>query len=284
MSPMEQIQSKINAVKAIAATMYGVDMSRVRVSFDLKGRVAGYAGCRINRMSGETSDHFLKFNRDMIVRGDADALRDMIEDTVPHEIAHIVCYMRRELGRNHDAGWQRVCVALGGTGKRTHSTEVVYGKGTTYEYTTNKGNKVRLNDRRHRHVQAGGTLRYRKGLGEVTMGCAYSIVGTQGRTLAAPIVKNADHAPAVVAPTVPTVRPVFAPPVARVAPVVLPAALQGQSKAAISRQLMAAGYLRNDSYETIIAAMMAVNGYTRQLARGTFKANAARVGIPATFG
>lgn len=275
MTPMEQIKAKVAAVLALAATKYSLNMSNVRVSYNLSGRVAGYAGCRVNRMTGETSDHFLKFNHDMITRNDPEVLRDMVEDTVPHEIAHIVCYMNRALGRNHDGGWQRVCIALGGTGNRTHDNEIVFGRGVTYEYTTSNGNKVRLNERRHKHVQAGGTLRYKRNLGSVTQGCAYSIVGNQGRTLAAPIVKNADHAPVAV----PVARPVVIPR----ATVPVPAQLQGQSKAAISRQLMAAGYRRNDTYETIIAALMAVNGYTRQLARGTFKANAARVGIPVTF-
>jgi hypothetical protein len=43
---------------------------------------------------------------------------------------------------------------------------------------------------------------------------------------------------------------------------------------------MLAGYQRGDSYEVVIRAMMAVNGYSRQLARATYLANAAKVGVP----
>jgi hypothetical protein len=226
-------------------------------------------------------------NHDMLLR-EAD---EMIDETLPHELAHIVCYMKPELGRNHDSGWQRVCTSLGGNGNRTHSMEAVAGHGRTYEYITDRGHPVRLNERRHAAVQAGRSLSYRRGLGVVTNACAHSIVGMDGRTLAAPVVIKAAGA------VVPVVQPAFtalppATPVVRlpvqvlvpaVRPLVTHVVVPGQSKAATSRAIMQAGYRRGDSYETIIAAMIAANGYDRQLARGTFKANAPRVGIPSTF-
>jgi hypothetical protein len=60
-------------------------------------------------------------------------------------------------------------------------------------------------------------------------------------------------------------------------------AAPGESKAAISRRIMLSGFRAGHSYETIINAMIAANGYDRQLARGTFKANAPKIGIPASF-
>jgi predicted SprT family Zn-dependent metalloprotease len=39
----------------------------------------------------------------------------MLEDTVPHEIAHFVCQVKG-LGKNHDEGWRKVCRELGGNG------------------------------------------------------------------------------------------------------------------------------------------------------------------------
>lgn len=279
MTPTEQVRAKCNEVIEAAARIYQVDLKKVVVSFDLKGRVAGWAQCK-------RGVYKVKFNHDMITRGDAEVLRDMVEDTVPHEYAHIVCYMRRELGSNHDAGWQRVCLALGGTAKRTHSNEVVFGKGTTYEYTSDRGHKLRLGDRHHRRIQAGETLRFMRGKGNVTMACAYSIVGQNGRSFAAPVVRQAVNHPdqiemarraamveelrarqRIVAPTAPRVQ----------------APAPGESKAATSRRIMLAGYRGNQSYEAIITAMMAACGYDRQLARGTFKANAPKVGIPSTF-
>lgn len=45
-------------------------------------------------------------------------LERVLEDVIPHEIAHIVCAFRPQHGHshNHDAGWQAVCKRLGGSG------------------------------------------------------------------------------------------------------------------------------------------------------------------------
>lgn len=283
MTPQAKVQEKCKQVIEAAKRLYNVDLSVVRVGFNLKGRVAGWAQWK--RQLGVTS-YTVRFNHDMISRGDEEVLRDMVEDTVPHEFAHIVCYMRPELGKNHDDGWRRVCIALGGTGKRTHDLEVVYGKGTTYEYTTDRGHKVRMSDKHHRRVQAGFPLRYRKGMGTVTAACAYSIVGVQGRTLAKPIERQPANHPAVIEAAVRAIPPAVVRPATPVNPVVAPRIFPpapGESKAATSRRIMLAGYRAGHSYETIISAMIAANGYDRQLARGTFKANAPKVGIPSSF-
>lgn len=285
MTPREQVLLKCKEVIEKAKTLYGVDLNVVQIGFSLKGRVAGWAQWK--RHMG-LSRYTCRFNYDMIARGDAEALRDMVEDTVPHEFAHIVCFMKPELGKNHDYGWQRVCRGLGGTGKRTHDTEVVFGRGVTYEYTTNRGCKVRMNERRHKLVQAGVPLQYRRGQGTVTNACAYSIVGVAGRTLDQPIAKQATaiNAPATIEAAVrmpvPVQRPVIVP------GSVLQTAVQvevrtGESKAAVSRRIMLSGFSARQGYEQIIQTMMLANGYDRQLARATFKANAPKIGIPASF-
>lgn len=43
-------------------------------------------------------------------------LKDTLDDTIPHEIAHAVCGIFPEHGSEHDAGWQKVCRRLGGNG------------------------------------------------------------------------------------------------------------------------------------------------------------------------
>ena len=52
------------------------------------------------------------------------------------------------------------------------------------------------------------------------------------------------------------------------------------SKASISRQIMKSFFDAGKTYEEAIAEMMRVNGYDRQLARGTYKNNAVRAGVP----
>ena len=273
-----QIRARCAEIVEKAKALYGMDLSQVRISFDLRGRSAGKAFGPGYRLPG--SAYTVKLNRDMMTR---EAFEHVIKDTVPHEYAHVVCYMDPSKGKNHDYGWARVCRDLGGSGARTHNEDVVYGKGITYEYTTDRGHKVRLSERRHRYVQGGGRLSYRKGLGVITQACAHSVVGIHGQTLAQPVVRVA---PAT-APLV--ITPVQVPPTVQVQvpPTVTPIAQQytaGESKAATSRRIMLSGYRGNQSYETIISAMMLACGYNRQLARGTFKANAHKVGIPASFG
>lgn len=289
MTPREQVLAKCKEVVELAKTKYGVDMSRVRISFDLRGKAAGKAH-GLKYRDPVLSNYIVKFNCDMLSR---EAFDHVLNATVPHEYAHILCFINPDLGKNHDAGWERVCLALGGSGATRHREEVVFGKGTTYEYTTDKGHKVRLSDRHHASVQRGGTIRFRHNKGTVMLGCAYSIVGHQGRTLAQPIVKQATNTlPAMQPAQVPVQARVYVPPVAPRATAPAPRCIlptpnvqpvAGESKAATSRRIMLSGFRAGHSYETIIAAMIAANGYDRQLARGTFKANAHKVGIPASF-
>jgi SprT protein len=275
-----QIVQKCKDVFAKAKELYPhLSFDQVQIRFDLKGRCAGMAGRRYG--------YYVRFNRDMLTR---EAFDHVLNDTVPHEIAHIVCFMDPSLGRNHDWGWSRVCRQLGGSGARTHKEEVVYGKGATYEYTTDRGHKVRVSQTIHKKIQRGIVYTYKLGKGKVSSTSPHTIVGLQGKTLANPKVVVAP--PTYIAPT-----PTFAPAVQRPTqpaqvitgpalatalnhmPPVMPTTMTGESKAATSRRIMLAGKSRNMSHEEIIQAMMLACGYDRQLARATFKANADKVGI-----
>ena len=305
MTPAELV-ARCKEVVALAKTLYGIDMSQVQIGW-CKGRAAGKAGGK-RLYDTVMSNYYVKFNYDMLGR---EAVDHVDTNTVPHEYAHVLGYIDPErFGRKHDALWAKTCKELGGNGVRCHTEEVVMGKGTTYEYTTTKGHTVRIGDRHHRKVQAGTTITFRRGKGAINQFCSYSIVGMNGRTLANPIVRQAVNHPAqieaavrapqpdaaemarraamvaeafrvarVTAMTKPAQRPALVP-----APVVAARpAVAGESKAAISRRIMLAGYNGRKGYETIIAEMIAANGYDRQLARATFKANAPKVGIPASF-
>lgn len=294
MTPAELV-ARCKEVVALAKTLYGIDMSQVQIGW-CKGRAAGKAGGK-RLYDTVMSNYYVKFNYDMLSR---EAVEHVDANTVPHEYAHILGYINPErFGRKHNALWAKTCRELGGNGVRCHDEEVVMGKGTTYEYTTTKGHTVRIGDRHHRKVQAGTTITFRKGKGAINQFCSYSIVGMNGRTLANPIVRQAPNAPAVIEQALRAPQP-DAVEMARRAAMVeelrrrqmtrVPApvvaarpAVAGESKAAISRRIMLAGYNGRKGYETIIAEMIAANGYDRQLARATFKANAHKVGIPESF-
>ena len=81
-TPQQQVIDKCRQVMEVASRKYNVDMSAVRISFNLRGRVAGYASWK-RRLGVAT--YGLRFNHDMIGRGDADALADMVNATVPHD-------------------------------------------------------------------------------------------------------------------------------------------------------------------------------------------------------
>lgn len=163
---MKAVEDKIAAVKALVKQKYSMDMSDLVVRYDLKGRTAGWAiGYRTIRLNTTA------------IYGDEAHFKNMIEDTIPHEIAHIVCHRNPSLGRKHDYGWASVCRALGGTGKRTHDmTTIEFARGRTYIYTTTTGKEYGVSERRHRSVQLGGGFSFRKpGWGHVDRHCAYVV-------------------------------------------------------------------------------------------------------------
>lgn len=185
---MKAVEDKIAEVKALVKQKYGMDLSDLIVKYDLKGRTAGWAiGRRTVRLNTTA------------IFGDESHFRDMVDDTIPHEIAHIVCHRNPQLGNNHNAGWAAVCRALGGTGKRTHDmTTIEFARGRTYIYTSSTGKEYGLSERRHRSIQMGGVCRFRKASwGIIDRLCAY-VVKYNGRIIST---HPAQSRPAVTAST-----------------------------------------------------------------------------------
>lgn len=220
------IQLRCDEVFRKAEALYGVDLRQVQILFNLRGRVAGMACCKRHRFlnGGKAFDLRLRFNVDMIA---GDSYEHIVTNCVPHEIAHLVCYVNPQLGSNHDRGWQRVCLALGGNGERCHSEDVVYAKGNTYEYTTSTGAKVRIGDKHHAKIQAGRVLtaHRRVGGGTVTRESQYAIIAVNGRKL---------DEPRVVTPT--------ASPVNEVAPV--KASARTEANTGVARTVLVRAWIR----------------------------------------
>jgi predicted SprT family Zn-dependent metalloprotease len=277
----EQIKEKFVEIIELAKKLYSVDLSVVKLDFNLKGRAAGMASWRGSHFSKERS-YKIRINRDMMMR----EFDDMLNDTLPHEAAHIVCFMNPSLGSNHDYGWARVCRALGGTGGRTHANEVVYGNGRTYEYTATTGKTYRLSEQRHKKIQQGAvmTVKRSSGGGRIDKTCTYVIVGYQGRTLDKPVPGRAPTATPV-NPVVAAARQSFnigaAPTPRPAAPRPAPVASIGTSKADNARRLITEGHARGDSVETIIMAIMVVNKHEYGLAKSYYQNNAPKMGYPA---
>ena len=116
------MQAKIQAVKdkvasciALAEQKFNIKMPAVQIRFDLTGRAAGMAGRK-------GFAYYLRFNVSHMSLG-GQSWEHILNDTVPHELAHTVCQSNPQFGRNHDAGWKRVCLALGGNGNRCYKQE-----------------------------------------------------------------------------------------------------------------------------------------------------------------
>jgi len=262
MTPQQQVIAKCNEMVAKCMTLYGLDMRGVSISFDLRGRSAGRASAQ--GYMGAIYNPTIKFNRDMLTR---EAFDHVLNNTVPHEFAHMVCFMKPELGSNHNSGWARVCEQLGGNGKRFHSEEVVYGVGKTYEYTTSTGCKVRLSERRHKYVQQGGGLSYNKGAtGRLDKNSPYSIVGVGGRTLAAPVVRVAAPAPVIQQPAALKQAVGFT---------------GAMSTAAKACSIMVAARNTGRAYSTIIDAIVFATNCDRETAEDIYWANHEKLGLPA---
>jgi len=112
---IEAIRARVQQCIALAEDKFTIKMPKVDVRFDLTGRAAGMACMRYGQFS-------LRFNKNHIKLG-GKTFEHLLNDTVPHEVAHTVCQAFPRMGRNHDAGWKRVCIALGGNGSRCYSEE-----------------------------------------------------------------------------------------------------------------------------------------------------------------
>lgn len=144
----------------LAESTYGVDFSDVEVSFKLRGKCAGKAKALVNRIGGEifkATDLRLEFNATAIDLH----YEEMVKNTIPHEVAHLVCYVNPKLGSGHDIGFKRVCKGLGGCGSTTHSMELPSAKTTRkYRYRASCGTAVELTSRRHNNLQSGKSQCY----------------------------------------------------------------------------------------------------------------------------
>tara|TARA_R110000868_G_scaffold9620_1_gene47490 strand:+ start:6992 stop:7789 length:798 start_codon:yes stop_codon:yes gene_type:complete len=165
----QAMQDQVAGVLALAEKLYGVKILP-KVEFNLRGRVAGWAGCRRCKVTRVARDFRLRFNCELI---QGQHYEDMVNNTVPHEIAHLVCFARQDLGNNHDAGWQRVCLALGGDGSTKHNYEVT-PRGGGFVYRASCGELVTVSRQIHNKIQMGQGRILKKTRGRVDRYCAWA--------------------------------------------------------------------------------------------------------------
>ena len=88
------------------------------------------------------------------------------DDVVPHEIAHVICFMYPHLGVGHDEGWQEVSKRLGGTGNATfeNQCDLRITKPPRYIYVVpGVKDNIYLSPQRHNYLQSGeGIYRFKE--------------------------------------------------------------------------------------------------------------------------
>lgn len=148
----QPILDKVREVVELAQRRYGFDIrfQDLDIRFVENGRAAAQASHR--RM---TNQYGLKFS---LESADLD-IKEMLEDTIPHEVAHLVNFYDSSTGKNHDSGWISTCIALGGSGARCHTqvlTKTKYRK--SYVYVTDSGHeRIIKSAAKHNKIQRGVT-------------------------------------------------------------------------------------------------------------------------------
>lgn len=154
-----------------ANKLFGVDLSKTSIVYNLRGKAAATAGWK-NGFDGAYSFK-LRYNKEAIV---VDTV-DFIKNTIPHEVAHLVCAALPHLGKNHDRGWKVICRRLGGHGERCHTLNLTPGRRTKrYVYTATCGTNIEVSSVRHGKIQRRGAVYIlRATSGKVNRDCSYKL-------------------------------------------------------------------------------------------------------------
>lgn len=258
----QELLNKVNILVQQANRRYNITLPTIEVRFDLRGSVAGYGGYK---MRLGQRHYFMRFNVDLMEHGD---WNDMLNDTVPHELAHVICFFRGN-DRGHGWNWRNTCIALGGSGRRCHDEEVVLARGNTYRYTTTTGQTVVVGDKHHQRIQQGATLNWRRGKGSVHSQCAFQLIGVNGQRIAPAAVR-----PAAVAPVVqPVVRPPVVQPVPRIVLQATDVLIGGGTKADRVRGRIRQAKTNNEAPDVVVQWAVLNLGMTRALASTYVKNN-----------
>lgn len=131
------------------------------LSFDLRGRVAGRA---ISQKSKERFTGHIQLNAELLLR----ETQEILQDTVPHEVAHLLAHYYFGRVKAHGHEWQRVMRSLGRLPKRTHSMQTTPARVVKAEYVYEcRCRRRNLTAIRHKRVYScevcGETLRFVSG-------------------------------------------------------------------------------------------------------------------------
>lgn len=138
---MREFIKRFNDLITFSNHQYGINLPPIDLRFDLRGRSAGQAIRKGNIYA-------IRLNLDI-------NNEHILNDTIPHELAHIIC-MYTGWDKGHGKIWKSVCQSLGGTGNRCHSEEVTISrKVKKFVYATTCGQHITVSTVRHNKIQKG---------------------------------------------------------------------------------------------------------------------------------
>jgi predicted SprT family Zn-dependent metalloprotease len=153
MNRMDLVKKKFDELVVMATDIYGINMGLLTLKTTIKSKNLGRATMGFSPIKLEIN---LNINA---INGTDKQFEFVLEETLPHEMAHIVNFLSPRTGKNHDRGWKNVCRVLGGSGKAKFSYSDVgeissYKAPKKYIYNV-KGTDVALGTVRHNRLQSG---------------------------------------------------------------------------------------------------------------------------------
>lgn len=106
------VEAKAEATFQLLEAKLGKPLNRAVISYNLKGRTAGLAW---------SFQKLIQLNLGLL--NDPRYQDDMLNDTVPHEVCHIVQYQIAPRSKSHGYEWQRLMLMIGLQPTRCHSYE-----------------------------------------------------------------------------------------------------------------------------------------------------------------
>lgn len=127
--------------------------SDIDIEFKNLGQTAGKA-C-YDRI---TNSVVVQINSQVFKTDDARIVNHIVNDTIPHEIAHAIGFLTRSQ-RGHCRNWRALTIALGGTGNRCHTLPLARARKTKWAVYQVAGQSIEVGATRHKRIQQG-THRY----------------------------------------------------------------------------------------------------------------------------
>lgn len=139
---------KFNDVIHEACVMYPQcedDLCAAYLVFDLKGMSTGSAERDGTEFMVHLNPEALELNLEYI-----------LNETIPHEVAHLVNFSDRSTGSSHNSGWKEVALNLGCSARRCHNIQLTRARRVRqYEYKLEDGTTILLKKKTHNGIHSG---------------------------------------------------------------------------------------------------------------------------------